>query len=518
MKLGKMLFASGTTMPDPVLIASLLRQAGVNVPPSVRVTADVAQIIMSGGAVVNAIETGQKFQAFLNPSAATIRATSDIFQVCGLMDPNSPAARIIQFGTDLAMVVASLGANVLADISFALDVVREAFSFSPPDISQQVTAMADQAASRELSRFLGMKYATDLSYAQTTFLLFQKNKISIFEMLGKTAEVTPELFFQYYPEFKSFIPSELKTYTQEATVSVTQSSGLFGLGSTTTTETGHASYSYSQVSSNKSIVQNGILERYFREKVEKYRQLLAVFDGNFPRIGLEDLLLLSMMPPYFDQATTQFHIVPILLSLNLTPHDFGSKIVPDELASGEYSPIEKIAVSDVQHDVTPGLSFNGLNIMTDQQRALNQNLKQKRDMIQRTLAFENNEVKALTYFDKWGYTQNLVKNKFGYQIVSKWGTPMVDYPPLKEYISLISMWNYAKQDPYFNGHPLHDQFNFDLPSTDYLDGRLKTLQMYSVSRKMNFKARQMVAEYFNTTHDKISFQTLPDGTARIKAR
>lgn len=318
-KLTRMLFDPAMQASlNPVQITGMLRSLGFDLPKEMIVTADVAQIIMSGGALITDIEKGAEIGQMVNPSINIIKVGVDLLEVAGLMSADDPAARLLQFGTDLALVLMSGGTNVLADIGLVLDIIKEAFSFNPPDLTPQLSAQAKNEANNALYRYL---YGTgsytpakeiklpmfgnrvlatlpavtvppgiirdQMNRAANRALDFQDKKIDIFEMMGDVAAESPALFYNYFPAMKALLPPSLVTYTATSTVQYHQSTGLFGLGSGRDYKiTESASATIEEMLSGRNALQNAILLKYLDDAVHTY-QILGVTGLSEKQAGFE---------------------------------------------------------------------------------------------------------------------------------------------------------------------------------------------------------------------------------------
>lgn len=216
--LGKLIFdPDKLSSIQPAQITSLLIAAGIPINSSTRIGVDSAQIIMSGGAVVEGIENSATIQALLSPATSVINATLDIMDSVGLLKKSSPAGYACNFGVALAMVVATGGTNVIADLGLIFTVLGQLFAPTKPvDIAAIESQLAAQAANQAKAWWVDTT-TKEANAAASIFGQYHNGQVSIFEAIASVAQSAPELFLNYFPDYNTFVPPISLTHTESAT-------------------------------------------------------------------------------------------------------------------------------------------------------------------------------------------------------------------------------------------------------------------------------------------------------------
>lgn len=547
-KLGKSLFSPGGPNLNPSQIASLLRAAGVDVPPSVQVTADVAQIVVSGGAFLSSVEAGAKISAIAAPAASVMGAALDLMEVTGLLDPRSPGAQIAKIGIDTALVVATGGLNVLADIALVVDLIGAIFTDTRP----QAMAQAKAAAYRDADQWWRKTISTEAQAAAASFTDYHSGKKSLFQYIGAIAESSPELFYNYFPKFSAFIPPVFvqKTFTE----SREGKQGLFN-----SKQTYSVTLAYETILLNRAQLQDAFIQHFVDEPMRPYRGIQSVLNspsmlrqfgypagceklgvrptpsGPIPRLSLVDYCILSLLPPYFEEIRPDYDIRRSLLSASLTPADFGISVFEDQFAEHYRSDKGKL-------NPQPALTINGVDYFTPSQ-------VKTRDEVYA------NDLELQTYqdMDLRGDIRGLLSKKAPSQMIAEmgvmpepppgtWGNlsavfnPTLNAPPpppgqvrisahpadvmvdfstyvkwrnIRNLWSLIGLVDSFKKDPFFQAtsvriSSVHGQSRMgDVPTVEQLEARHRQLQWLAVARGMNDQARRNVASFFGAPVDKV---------------
>lgn len=443
----------------------------------------------------------------------TIGATVNALEIMGVMNPQSPAAQILQFGTDLGLVIATAGANVLADLSLGLDVLKQVLQFSMPDLTPELQAVAKRTSQIAASQWWTSKIKPEQQASVRTFKDYQEGKISVFEMMGEIAQESPELFENYFPEMKAFIPPAVVTEIFTTTETYHQTGGLFGLASRDYSVQESTVFQYRTIQGVMDPYQlaTKIADRFLSPILGAYR---AIESQNFRRtqvntqnqmLSIQDWAILSMFQPTF-QTVDELDIRTILLNLQLTPRDLGYEILD--------------IIADPQM-IFVG-SFNGV----DPQYITKLKQHPKEAYIQ--------------YFDENGKINPLLKDKTVSEKIKYWGTypelqndpslvsfnidpsmlqPKTGYRNVRNFWSAASILDLMRRDPYFKNltkndvlgiNPADDAAGYIL-EPDVISQLHRDLQLKSLGRKMNSMAKSNVADFFNTTSDKIRFLPMEQG-------
>lgn len=556
---------------SPQLITSIFKAAGMNVPPGVQISADVAQIVISGGAVINAVEHSANIRSIMIPSTLVLRSVTDLLQVAGLMPKDSPAAQILDFGTNVALVVASGGLNVLADLALVLNIIGQFFS-GIPDRTKEYTDYARAMANQNAVKWFYERETGQAKAAALTFQDYQLGKLSSFQMLGKVAESAPDLFLNYFPELGYFLPPTIAQKCISYRFQKTDRGGPFGLSSKDYDITESKCINYQTILYRKNELQSAfvneyILKPYFpyqkidtmrKEELSKYgypdgSSLNGIKPHRNPvsRIRMQDLAVLSLFPPYFQFVRGDFDIAPIMRSLQITPADLGYSVFNDELSNGDFS---------TKPPSFGRTTFNGVNYLdvvkeygkpSSQDQALIS--YDERGMISSLLRDEKagkilREWGLIPYLDKdtldFMHTQAYPKRKIlqtnlaalderrtsyrsNQEEAINYGAPTPDeisqhedetgYRNVRNYWSVLQMAQAVSQDPYFMDYDVQAQLKGLVPMLSSLEVRHKQIQWLSAARKMNQLAVSKIASYYNVPTNRLRvLKPEPGKLARVQ--
>lgn len=511
--LGKALF-SGKKV-NPSQITSLLKSAGVPVPQEALVTADVAQIIMAGGAITTDIAAGASIGAYVNPSAACINGAVSLLEHTGLMNANDPGAQLLKMGTETALVISSCGLNVIADLALVMDLYSQ-FSKKMPDLTAKLQGMSDNLAKSSVMNYINKIYSREAVTSARLFSQLQTGKISVFEMVGTLADSDPYTFYNYFPDSKSFFPPSFVTVTASGSISYDQQGGAFGLS--------EQSYKVSSTFSQRmDFVRKmglearilGVIDFFLKYKTSMIAfQIMNQENMSAKKISVGDMAALSLCSPYFDTFSLYNDLSPNLLALSITPHDMGYDFLEEAHVDADIfsdmhaaeSTNAAVTFNGVDRSIYPSLNF--LKVI-DQQKA---------------------KVESLKSFDESGNIAAIVKNVAGRNAIKKWGSfdPFAYFPKnsitpqtpssfnLRDFWAFISLSHEMSKDKYLNQIAASSKEIDSMVSSttglhETVNERAKMLQFLNVGRNMNKLALKNIANFFGVTPDKISMAKTGQG-------
>jgi len=208
-KFARALFTGGNGALSEKFLREGFKQLGLEIPKEVEITISVAQVIAAGAALADTIETYEDLddlRSVTDSSVATIKVASKLFESLGWLKSDSDEAQIIRTSTNVATLIGSCGMNVQAWISLALDFTGfEALN----------AAKAKQAAGRGLMESIQARVNPQAKAAADVLKAYQEKKISTFGFVGRMAEVAPDLWPQYFPNFQGWAP--VREWTQSFT-------------------------------------------------------------------------------------------------------------------------------------------------------------------------------------------------------------------------------------------------------------------------------------------------------------
>lgn len=565
-KLGKALFTKNSASKiTPAQITNLLRTAGINVPPSVVITADVAQLIMAGGMIISNIDKAASLRAYGSPTSLAIQASVELLTVCGLVDPKSPMIQILKYGAETSAVISSAGTNVAADISFALDSYQQiskstrgkllgALETSSPlglvgasvdefifggnrlkDLTANLQVTADeQAKLKVLSTFQNAQNA-QVTKAGAALLKYQTGQSSVFQYMGTVAEQSPLVFYNYFPELKVFLPPHFIKLSVTDRLQYNQSGGMFNLATKSYDIRGGYSQTFdTSAQYSRDEIIDAIVD-YFLSNGQIYNQInslqqagfnIVSKDNYYPenRISMGDLAALSLFPPYFEKIDSTLNIAQALKNIGLTPYDMGYQFIEDMKTNYDIFPELKNIVAQ-----TPTITFNGIDYFTSTQSAIKKGLDSKQMLVDQ-----------LTAWDQSGDIQNMAANATGQAMLKKWGdswgamvtefqkpesvTPAALWQDqmnaarnIKNFLSISSVGELMKNDVYINStskskNYINERLQYMTGLTQSIDDRFRELQFLSVGRILNRGALGNIAAFFGKTSDKIKITPLNSGS------
>lgn len=539
-KLGRALFDPNLQIKlNPAQISSILRTLGIPIPKEVAISLQAAQLIMSGGAFVSAVSTGQSIMQIGNASASYISAAMGVLQAAGLLDANSVFCRTVQTGTDATLVISSGGSNVLADIALVMDIVSAAV-FPPDDRPQahQVLRQLNYNAAKNwwLDRAKGQSL-----HRQELVAKYQTKEISMFEFVGEFALQSPDSFINYFPEYKLFIPPVLmkQCFVSEQDANY---GGFLFVGRKTERVRETFCLDYESINIDRFGLVQAFIKKYIYDPFSPYFMLYSMpksyvevygypeksrvrqhSDAIYPRMHPAHLASLSLLSGAFSRVEDDFDVVPILRTLRLVPSDFGEERLITE--STEYT--DHYLSQTVLKD--PVVSINGLGYYNKSDAEFN-----KRE------GLDNYLIELARNADKKGDIETLSKIPQVYAILKEWGimpyisleleklipsvykvtdkTLITDYRNIQNFFSVYSMIDFMEKDSWLQSNGVTEQLQGlkkIIPSKEFLEDEYEKLQFLSSARMLNVMARENVAGFFNTTQAKVEFKTKPDGTAFV---
>jgi hypothetical protein len=375
-KLGKALFSNQNLRLSPAMVTSLMREAGIPIPKDVQIGVQVAQIIVSGGAFIAALETADTISGYAAPGISTIQASIELMSLMGWVDKDDPAVKYLTLGVDVAAVVAAHGTDVMADIKLGLDVYLDA-----------QTPNAEPYAQMELSKQIKGRRKTQIDALTKNMADYTAGKYSIFGFMGKVAEESPDYFSNYFPNMEFFFPPGYMTYITSATTH-----NLFG-----SSETAYASQRVNTLfNTSHSFVESTIWTKIILPSFSEFKRL-ADTQKRLNRISVQSLAILSLLPPYIKIFAPDFNAINFMKNFSITPNDL------------EENPIDDFLRSKIDREnLTAPITMNGIDYYTPYQ-------KEKR-------ALNAKELKLLTA-DANGDIFSLMQDSETLKHLNDWGTP-----------------------------------------------------------------------------------------------
>lgn len=540
--LGKKLFLPGTQANvQPTEIAGFLGSVGI-APKEMQISVAAAQVLYAGGAFANTASKATSIGQVLKPGLGTLNAVTNFLGSVGLLDPNSPVSKVVNFGTNLFMLFAVPGLNILAAIGAVVNMIFEVFF--PPDDRPKVRAELGYENSVAIAAW----YKNEIVQNKKTILEEQQNylngKSSVFQMMGNIAEKAPILFPHFFPELKMFIPPQTisKCITSEREAGYGGFLGLFR-SYDMVRETTCAEYQAVKVTGKLQLAE-AFIRRYIFEPFAPYFLIQQMPESVmrtygyppasrieshpnpiYPRIPVSDLALLSLFPPYFKRIEDTFDLSGFLYRLNITPSELGyGNLLESELGYQGY-------YSERKSERLPAVSFNGVDYFETSDARYNAKVKKDNLDIERILQADRvgdaktlyNIVPAAKIVHEFGilpYVTPQMSKQCGRQLeVIAPDLQKLDYRNIENVWACYSVLNQLKADPFFQdaigrqGFSFLGRLNSD---SQRVEERFYEIYYTVVAKEMNKQARQNIADLFGMPADKIEIGYRENGLAYVK--
>lgn len=294
-----------------------MKALGVNIPDGVMIAVDVAQVYASGAALSSAIDAYEGIDNVKNVAGAgtaTVGAALALGQQLGWIDANSDAAQILKVGVDVALIISSGGLNIAAWISLVMDFIG---------FSEGNKAKAAMLAQQGLMNQIQARFTPQAQVAAATFKQFQEsqnlgftdpNYLSIFGMVGKIAEVAPDLWPQYFPNF-GWAPTTIWTLSSNSS-----SRTWYG-----ETATDHADYTFTAFTRlPKSEIQDVIYRGLILPYLAPYKTMNDAYQAT-NKASITTLSILGALQG-FDRLEPGHDYAQNMRAACLSPLDFGDAV------------------------------------------------------------------------------------------------------------------------------------------------------------------------------------------------
>lgn len=460
---------------SPRQITMILRELGLDIPKDVQLTADVAQIVVSGGAISRGYEAAQTLQgaeqaknvqSLNNLSEGTARAATGLFEQQGWIERDQ--ASMINVGISVAMLVASGGTDISSWVALAMEI----------GITGSATqAEATMLAARRNINIYKNNISIEARNLQHAANKLNRGQIGIFGFLAETSLTSSMLFDQCIlqnPKLKfiqdmipglNFLPRYLITQRNEASETT-----WYG-----EEKSGSHELSYTRIGQVKNITEaaNMIFNYGFLPLVKPYVDIEKQIREQ-KKVSFQDYVKLIALDNKNFVFDSSLDIQNKLRRQMLTPSDLGVDLF-----------------SNVDDAEIKSKALSGIFSLVDKQTSIEQ----------------------VKNADKNGYINTVLKNHKARSILEKsfyYGQIKIDNKQknLSDFIAMMDLVDLIKKDPFYIFSDMTkldrtyiDQFMiFDI---DSWTKEMGMLQSVSTIRKVNFLAKQNIASYLNTNVNKL---------------
>lgn len=199
-RFAKLLFTRGNSALTPKMIRAAFKEMGLDIPESVEVTIDVAQLIVAGGAVADAVKAYEgidDLRSIARTSASTLEIAQRLAGRLGWIDSGSQEAEMMRTATNVALIIASGGLDVKSWMSLALDVTS---------MEMRNNANAKRLAQQGMIELYRSIVTPQARAASEVIGDYQSGKMSVYGFVAKMAIAAPDLWPQFFPQFGDWAP------------------------------------------------------------------------------------------------------------------------------------------------------------------------------------------------------------------------------------------------------------------------------------------------------------------------
>ncbi len=505
----KTLFTNPASL-SPKTILNVMQTLGVKIPDGVLLTAEVAQVLVSGQAVVSGIQAGKSaadLNAQTNTTAAGIKALSSIAEQQEWLDADS--ASIIRIGTDIALIVGSGGTNVQAWVSLALNLMA---------VDQQKQGLADYRAIINAQDLYRARVSPQAGILASTFKDYQEKKISIYGVIAKMAVETPDLWPQVIkPDspLVSAFPSlmMLPTYTTSV-----QGFGTSEIGGNYPWPA-KGRYIIARWEAAKTIefttIGNGFTkeiaaEYFFESLLRPWIASYAIANNEIVSRGnmsMANIAALSFMANPEGEISDKEDYVKLLIGSCLTPYDFGDSILKN---------ISQQFVEAGYKGQDTRFREQGVSYGTSKANQVFNAYEKDREIMRRKLEMvqQNEDIVELVQYP---YIYQKLQSYMDFEEVSFEKDPTLGgriaqqfnstdtraWRKLHNYIAVMQMIDAFRKDSYLASTRFAQQLAPFMPSVDDFSAKVEHINFLSTMRSVNRLSLSNVAGFLDVAPDQL---------------
>ncbi len=520
-KFARALFTAGNGSLSAKFIRSGFKQLGLEIPDGIEITLDVAQMITTGAAISDAVEAYENFddiKSIARLSVNELQLAMNVAGRLGWIDKNSDGAQIIRTGSNVAMIIGSAGLDVRAWMSLALDFT----SFEARNEFQ-----AKQIAVQGLMQSYRARINPQATAAASVLKEYQESKISVFQYIGKIAEVAPDLWPQYFPQFESWAP--VRTFT------------MYSRGESTTWYGSENSYTASHVwrsieGYTPDQIRQFIYDYIVDPVLKPFWLMRNVYVGD-RKADLKTLAILSTLSG-FTHVDSNRSYLSVLLENQVTLSDFRDPLVleyldsrPDPRRIKKSAAIiesgrEAFSSQELKNQAQENFVFDNRELIKELERAGRIDaicsIPEMKSLLSKAMLFQAVGIDRSEELWKDGAITLEMREKFsqGPLLNAGAGAP---WRMIRNYFAALAMINEIRDDKYFDSFGKDsiergmyargiESYDFIADAKDFEETH-KRIAMKSALRKVNTLALGNVAYFLGTTPDKLIRVNRNDKTA-----
>lgn len=486
---------------NPKMIVNALRALGMNVPREAVVTADMAQMIVSGQAAVSAINTGKDFNQIVTPSVATISAAFSIMSQLGwVKDEDGSISMSLELGSDVCLLVASCGLDVRAWVSLATMSYRQ---------NVKNKAMADFIAKKSVIEQVNQYLSKEQINFGKNFESFTKGEIGVLGWIAKNCYNAPTTFLTNIKDNKSlrekmpflndldFLPEWQITFSSQSSVRDT----FLGLGAFNVQSSSHTEILRTlERFDNEDQVRAYVFKYLIEPHIAAYEYANNYFSGR--SLSIENLSMLYGMGAPLSVVFPNTNAFESIEALRLTPTDLGESFIQTFIdVSGK-------STQDIFKSA--GISISGQQSFVKKQPSyFEQNKKQilladtigdsnflysfdeVRERMRSMCSFPMISDQYRMAFDRGGEFRQIAEKNMGWRKIANFCVGL-------GYLDMV------RKDPYFFKWENENlkKYSFMKSSEEY-QKKFELIYKTSLIRRINENAKGVVSYFLGTTPDRL---------------
>jgi len=181
---------------------TVCKLAGVTLPQNTNIGLDGVQMILAGGSFFTDVEMGAKTLQCVGDASNALGAVTQLLGDLGVIDHQF--GDFVGLASNVALAIASGGANVLADIGAVISLIAVV-----GDLGQDFNgnpAAAKSGAQKALAGAVGGFVSTQAAYAATQAKAYNAGNLDVFDFIANIALNAPLDFPGFFPQLKAFFP------------------------------------------------------------------------------------------------------------------------------------------------------------------------------------------------------------------------------------------------------------------------------------------------------------------------
>lgn len=513
-KFAKRLFTEPTTL-SPRTITQVLQALGADIPTDLLITAEVAQVIISGQAIAtgyNALDAARSakeiasatndIKSATNATAAGVRTLTSIGERQGAIDADS--ASVIRIGVSVGCLIASVGTDVASWISLATELAS---------IGPTKQGLADYYAIINAQEIYKARMTPQTKILSETFKDYQEKNISIYGVIAKMAVETPDLWPQVINQDSPIV----QAFPDLMMLPVVEN---FSVGRGTAEISGEwpwpASGRYiidrwesrreiSFQTLGKSFNKETSAEYFFETLIRPWVACYSIANDEIVTRGnmsMSSIAALSYLVNPNGEISDTTDYVKLLLGSCLTPYDFGDEILKDistqflnDYYKGQDTSFKESAIS---------YGLTDKNKFFSQYQNDNEIMRRKLEFVKQSdditelvqYPYIYKKLQSYMDFQKTSFEKD---PSYGGKLNAKFDSKNVRaWRKLHNYIAVMHMIDQFRTDSYLKNTRFAGQLLPFMPSVDFFQEKVERLNYLSTARSVNMLALNNIAGFIGT--------------------